>query len=150
MTETSSTRSTPQTDSAVSMSDQLLMVCPTEIPKYSLMSQKPASLTCEKKTEPQPIARTSNAAWAGGKLAATGSRMPAAVTVATVAEPVANRMTTATSQAISSGEIEDWVMPLPSSLAIPVSTRICLNPPPAATMSTVSYTHLTLPTILLV
>ena len=26
-------------------------------------------------------------------------------------------------------------MPLPSSLAIPVSTRICLNPPPAATMS---------------
>lgn len=128
MTETSSTRSTPQTDSAVSMSDQLLMVCPTEIPKYSLMSQKPASLTCEKKTEPQPIARTSNAAWAGGKLAATGSRMPAAVTVA-------NRMTTATSQAISSGEIEDWVMPLPSSLAIPVSTRICLNPPPAATMS---------------
>lgn len=26
-------------------------------------------------------------------------------------------------------------MLLPSSLAIPVSTRICLNPPPAATMS---------------
>lgn len=107
MAETSRTRSSPQTDSTVSMKDQLLMVAPTEIPKYSLMSQKPASLTCEKKTEPQPIASTSNAAWAGGRLVVVGSKMPAAVTVATVAEPVANRITTATSQAISSGEIED-------------------------------------------
>ena len=33
------------TDRIVSISDQVLKVCPTVIPKYSLTSQKPASLT---------------------------------------------------------------------------------------------------------
>ena len=45
----------------VSITDQVLMVCPTVIPKYSLTSQKPASLTCEKNSDPQPIASASSA-----------------------------------------------------------------------------------------
>src|SRR3954452_17056950 len=45
----------------VSITDQLLIVWPTVIPKYSLTSQKPASLTCEKNSDPAPTARASNA-----------------------------------------------------------------------------------------
>ena len=61
--------------------------------------------------------------------------MPEAVTVATVAEPVARRISTATSQASSSTEM---CAPLTQSAMrspMPVSTRVCLNPPPAATIS---------------
>ncbi len=62
--------------------------------------------------------------------------MPAAVTVATVADPVATRMSAAMNQARSR-------MPMPlapcaneaMTWPIPVSTRTCLNPPPAPTMS---------------
>jgi hypothetical protein len=38
----------------VSITDQLLMVCPTVSPKYSSTSQNPASLTWEKNSEPRP------------------------------------------------------------------------------------------------
>ena len=49
----------------VSMIDQVLMVCPTVRPKYSLTSQNPASLTWEKNSEPAPMARTRSEVWVG-------------------------------------------------------------------------------------
>ena len=61
--------------------------------------------------------------------------MPDAVTVATVAEPVATRINTATSQARNS---TGRLLPLIASAitpAIPVSIRTCLKPPPAPTIN---------------
>ena len=87
----------------VSISDQVLMVWPTLRPKYSLTSQKPASLTWEKNSEPGADGEDQQRGLAGAQVgwpAARGCRT--AVTVATVAEPVARRMSTATSQASSS------------------------------------------------
>src|SRR3954468_15646133 len=91
-----STQANPTTEMIVSITDQLLMVCPTVIPKYSLTSQKPASLTCEKNNEPQPMASASNETCGLSRVAASGATMPAAVIVATVEDPVASRMPTAT------------------------------------------------------
>ena len=86
------------------MTDQVFSVCPTVMPKYSLTSQKPASLTCEKNSEPQPMASAEGATWGRSRSAASGATMPAAVMVATVADPVASRMPTATSQPSSSAD----------------------------------------------
>ena len=61
--------------------------------------------------------------------------MPEAVTVATVAEPVASRISTATSQASSSTETALPVDAVGDEVADPVSIRVCLKPPPAATIS---------------
>src|SRR3954471_16558538 len=88
----------------VSITDQLLIVCPTVIPKYSLTSQKPASLTWEKNSEPAPTASASSATVGRSSPSASGPARPAAGMVATVAEPVASRMPTATSQPSTSGE----------------------------------------------
>src|SRR5699024_3934613 len=88
----------PTTEMIVSITDQVLMVSPMVMPKYSFTSQKPASLTCEKNSEPAPTANTTSATWAGERPTANGATMPDAVTVATVAEPVANRTRTATIQ----------------------------------------------------
>ena len=61
--------------------------------------------------------------------------MPAAVMVATVADPVARRTATATSHpARRAGTAACWIQAA-MMLAIPESTRVCLNPPPAPTMS---------------
>ena len=119
----------------VSITDQVLMVCPTVIPKYSLTSQNPASLTWEKNSEPAPTASASSATVGRSSPAASGATMPAAVMVATVAEPVANRMPTATSQPSISGE---RLAPYAASAIrspTPESTSSCLKPPPAATIS---------------
>src|SRR3954452_550349 len=101
----SSTQMRPVTESTVSINDQDLMVWPTDKPKYSLTSQNPASLTWEKNSEPEPMASTSSAPCAALMPAASGATMPAAEMVATVAEPVARRMPTATSQPRSSAEM---------------------------------------------
>ena len=98
-------------------------------------SQKPASLTWLKKTDPAPMASTSRAGAFPPIVAATGAMTPAAVMVATVADPVARRMKTATSQASSSGEKLEPLIQSASMVPIPVSTSTCLKPPPAPTMS---------------
>lgn len=67
---------------------------------------------------------------------ASGTMMPEAVTVATVAEPVARRMSMATSQPAMSGFIADSLMPLAMTSPMSESMRVCLKPPPAATMNT--------------
>jgi hypothetical protein len=53
-----------------------LNVWPTVSPKSSLTSQKPASFTCERNSEPAPIARASRAAWAGVSELASGAAPP--------------------------------------------------------------------------
>ena len=65
----------------------------------------------------------------------SGARMPEAVTVATVAEPVASRISTATNQPTSRTVAAPPVTKLAMRSAILVSIRVCLNPPPAATIS---------------
>src|SRR5579884_1772161 len=122
-------------DRIVSITDQDARVCLTSIPKNSLTSQNPASFTCEKNSEPEPMASASSGALTCGEPAAIGAMMPAAVTVATVAEPVASRIATATSQASSSRERCEPCAALPIESAIPVCTSICLNPPPAPMIS---------------
>src|SRR4051795_1947257 len=62
----------------VSITDQLAMVWPTVIPKYSLTSQNPASLTCEKNSDPAPTASASRATVGWSSPAASGATMPAA------------------------------------------------------------------------
>ena len=76
----------------VSMIVQVFRVWTTVSPRYSFTNQNPPSLTCESVTDPAPIATTSNSRLVPGELAATGPTMPAAVVMATVAEPVATRM----------------------------------------------------------
>ena len=44
----------------VSHMDQVLMVCPTVMLKYSFTSQKPPSLTWEKMRAPAPVAMANN------------------------------------------------------------------------------------------
>src|SRR2546430_12637415 len=122
-----STKTRPQTEMTVSISDQLARVCPTDSPKYSLTNQKPASLTCEKNSDPAPTASTSRLTWVVDSDAATGARMPAAVTVATVADPVASRISTATSQASSSTDRPLPATQFATSLPMPVSINVCLK-----------------------
>ena len=50
------------------MIDQVLIVSPTVMPKYSLTSQKPASLTCEKNSEPAPTDSTTSDNCVGASL----------------------------------------------------------------------------------
>ena len=60
--------------------------------------QKPLSLRCERKSEPQPIEITMSSGLAPGWAARTGAMKPDATVMATVAEPVATRMNAETSQ----------------------------------------------------
>src|SRR3954470_4739228 len=117
----------------VSMTDHDLMVCPTVSPKYCFTSQNPASLTWLKNSEPQPIASTNSARCDVDSVPASAPTMPAAVVVATVAEPVARRIPTATSHPSSSTEMFLPVAQSAMTLATPASTSSCLKPPPAAT-----------------
>ena len=59
--------------------------------------------------------------------------MPDAVMVATVADPVASRIRTASTQASTSTEMCTPSAQRASMVPMPVSTSTCLNPPPAAT-----------------
>lgn len=119
----------------VSITDQVLIVWPTLIPKYSFTSQNPASLTWLKKSEPVPIASTSRAACVVDISAASGATRPAAEMVATVAEPVARRMATAMSQASSSAGIDQLLEKSRIIRPTPTSISVCLKPPPAPTIS---------------
>src|SRR4051812_625991 len=124
----------PMTEMMVFITDHVLIVCPTVIPKYCCTSQKPASLTCEKNSEPAPMASTTRASWTGDRPAASGTTMPAAVMVATVAEPVAGRISTATNQPSTSTDKVVASAILAIAVPAPPTTRICLNPPPAPTI----------------
>src|SRR5918992_3309390 len=95
----------PATPMIVSATVQVLSVCGTVMLKNSLMSQKPASFTWESTREPAPVASTSSSGGVPGVDAASGATIPAAVVMATVADPVATRMSAATIQARTSGDV---------------------------------------------
>src|SRR6516164_4887293 len=66
--------------------------------------QKWRSLTWERMSEPEPVARTSSSRFTVVSFWISGATIPAPVMVATVAEPVATRTTAAAVQANTSGE----------------------------------------------
>lgn len=119
------------TEIIVSIAVHVRNVSLTVIPKYSLMSQKPESLTCDRIKEPAPVANTRSSLLTPGMTDAIGATMPAAVIMATVAEPVATRMTAAIVQLKRTGEkLECFAM---SAIYVPTpeSIRTLLKAPPA-------------------
>src|SRR5919112_5190990 len=129
------TTRSPVTDSTVSMIDQLLTVWPTVMPKYSFTSQNPASFTCEKNSEPAPTASTTSDTSPVDMPSTSETISELAVIVATVADPVARRISTASTQASSSTETSASLAQSASRVPMPVLTSTCLKPPPAATIS---------------
>ena len=117
--------------SNVSITDQVLKVSFTFKPKYSLTIQNPASLTWESIKEPAPVAITNNSKLTPDICWIMGDTIPAAVVNATVADPVATRISPATKNAKSSGEIERCSVICAIVSPTPVSISIYLNPPPA-------------------
>ncbi|MNE37163.1 hypothetical protein D3C80_1310030 [compost metagenome] len=115
----------------VSIAVQVLKVSATVMLKYCFTNQKPASLTWDRIREPAPVASTSSSRFTPGIIPTTGTTMPAPVMVATVAEPVAIRITAATSQASRIGEICAFTAMWPITSPTPLVTSICLKPPPA-------------------
>ena len=98
--------------------------------KYSLNSQKPASLTCDAARLPEPTASTIRLGSTPESGAATiGARMPAAARPATVAEPTHTRMATVTSQARISGSSAKPVNCRAISLSTCVAVSTSLNGP---------------------
>src|ERR1700730_3175691 len=132
----SRTRNNPSTDKIVSNTVHDLNVSTTVNPKYSFTNQNPASLTCERINEPEPVARTINSRLTVGSCSTICATSPAAVIVATVAEPVAIRTKAATPQPRSNGDIFAWVAHVPTRADIFVAMSICLKPPPAPTITT--------------
>src|SRR3954469_5370453 len=104
----------PATPMIVSATVHVLSVCGTVMLKNSLISQKPESLTCDSTSDPAPVASTSSSAFVPGSAAAIGATIPAAVVIATVADPVAMRINAAIDQASRSGDACDPI----ASLAI--------------------------------
>ena len=115
----------------VSATVHVLSVCCTVMLKNSLMSQNPESLTCDSTSEPAPVASTSSSGCVPGVAAAMGATIPALVVIATVAEPVATRISAATVQASSSGEACDPRAMSAIAFPTPLSSSTLLNPPPA-------------------
>src|SRR5258705_1625937 len=117
----------PATPMIVSATVQVLSVCGTVMLKNSLMSQNPASFTCDNTSEPAPVASTSSSGDVPGVAAAMGATIPALVVIATVAEPVATRMSAATVHASRSGEAYDPRATSAIAMPTPLSNRTQLN-----------------------
>lgn len=65
----------PTTDRMVSITVHDFKVCTTDMPKNSLIIQKPASLTWDKMSDPAPVASTANSMFTPGVTARTGAMM---------------------------------------------------------------------------
>ena len=112
--------------------DQESRVSFNERPKYSLIIQKPASLTWSQKTDPAPTARTIRAAIAElePNWCAIGATRPAAVIAATVDDPSDTRRIAVISHAARIGEILVCAKRVEIYFEMPPSTRTCLKAPP--------------------
>src|ERR1700684_2993672 len=75
------------TEMIVSQTDQVFMVCATLMLKYSFTSQNPPSFTCEKISDPAPVAIANSSGCTPVACSAIGATMPAAVVIATGAVP---------------------------------------------------------------
>src|SRR2546426_4258103 len=102
-----SVKPNPATPMIVSATVHVFSVCGTVMLKNSLMSQKPESFTCDSTSEPAPVASTSSSGCVPGVASAIGATTPAAVVIATVAEPGATRVSAATGHASRNGEACD-------------------------------------------
>ena len=121
----------PATPMIVSATVHVFSVCCTVMLKNSLMSQNPESFTCESTNEPAPVASTSSSALVPEVAIAIGATIPALVVIATVAEPVATRISAAMVQASRSGEACDPRATSAIALPTPLSSSTLLKPPPA-------------------
>lgn len=119
------------TEIIVSITVHVINVSLTVMPKYSLIIQKPESLTCDKINDPAPVANTSNSVFVPGMLAAIGATMPAAVIIDTVAEPVAIRMSAAIPHPNRSGDRWECFATSAICSPMPESRSTLLNAPPA-------------------
>ena len=95
------TKTRPRTPMIVSCTVQVLSVSPTDSPRNFPTSQKPESFTWEATDAPDAIAIVTKAANGSGcpEAVTSGATRPAAVIIATVADPCSTRMTTATNHA---------------------------------------------------
>src|SRR4051812_22300026 len=140
-------RSSATIEINVSHTVHVLNVCGTVIPKYSFTSQKPPSLTCERMSEPAPVASTISSGDTPPARATIGATIPHAVVIPTVADPVATRINAATSQPSSNGDTRAPIARSTTAPDTPLSMRMRPNPPPAPTTSV---TRATGPTLSLV
>src|SRR5690606_21916237 len=76
-----STPARPHTDIRHSITVHDLRFCATDSPRNSFTNQNPASLTWDRNSEPDPIASTISQTRVLDRSAATGARIPEAVTV---------------------------------------------------------------------
>src|SRR5206468_8606085 len=97
----------PATPMIVSATVHVFSVCGTVMLKNSLINQNPESFTCDSTSDPAPVASTNSSGEVPVVAAAIGATIPAAVVIATVAEPVATRINAATLHASSRGEACD-------------------------------------------
>ena len=85
----------PTTDETIFIAVHDFRVCGTVIPKYWFTIQNPESLTCENAVPPQQRASTIRSALYPGMPFTIGATIPAAVMIATVADPCASRIAAA-------------------------------------------------------
>ena len=85
------------------MTVQVERVSLTETLKYSLNNQKPPSLTCDNIMLPDPIAKTINSGFIS-VVVIIGTKIPAEVSAATVADPTKTLMRVAIAQPKKSGD----------------------------------------------
>src|ERR1039457_7093365 len=108
------TMASPSTAAIIFMVVQVFKLCGTVMPKYCVTIQKPESLTWENADPPAQRARISSVGEYPGIPLTSGAAMPAAVMMATVAEPCARRMAAAMSHTTRSGEMALVMSRLPA------------------------------------
>src|SRR4051812_16298089 len=123
-----STSASPTKPMLVSSTVHVLNVCVTVKLKLSFTNQNPPSFTCEKNSDPAPIASTSNSRCTIAVPAATGARIADAIVIATVAEPTATRIDAATSHPKISGDTLACSTISATASPAPLRSRILLNP----------------------
>src|SRR5579864_7033522 len=92
-------------DERIFIAVQDFKVSATLMPKYWFTSQNPESLTWENPEPPQHNARTIISGRYPGMPFTMGATIPAAVMIATVADPMAIRIAAATMKTTISGEM---------------------------------------------
>src|ERR1019366_7548400 len=104
----------PRHAAIIFMVVHVFRLCGTVIPKYCVTIQKPESLTWENADPPAQRARINSVGEYPGTPFTSGAAIPAAVMMATVAEPCARRMAAAISHTTNSGEIALVISRLPA------------------------------------
>lgn len=123
------TKPNPKTDRIDSNSVHVRNVSFIVSPKYSLNIQNPASLTCEQKILPAPIASTTSDKLASDDCS-NGNTIPTDEIADTVVDPSAILSSAAASHAKTIGDMFVPSNRLEMASPTPPSIRICLKVPP--------------------